>query len=468
MKWTTMEDDKLPEAVPLAWGNLHIPVVQVIDLLVDAVCLVDEEGRYRYVSAAFERIFGYAPAEVMGRRMIDLVHPDDRERTLASAREVMAGRPSTHFENRYIRKDGSVVDIMWSARWSPRDRLRVALARDVTALKKAELKQASLYAIAEAAQSTDDLISLYRQIHEIVGRLLPAHNLYVAMYDRERDELTFPYHVDERDEAPPPQPLQEASFTARVVRGAEPLLITQEAQETVGRGLGHPAMDWLGVPLTTAGGVIGALVVQSYRGDVRYSASDMELLQFVSGQVASAIARKQLDLRLHHSALHDPLTDLPNRELLQQRLDMLRDRADVARSSVALLYIDLDNFKQINDSLGHAIGDALLRSMAERLGACVRRSDTVARVGGDEFVIVLTEVESREAVAARAGKLLAAIAEPFQLDGHAVSVTGSIGSVTGEPGRGRLERLLNEADQAMYRAKSKGGNRIEDASLPGT
>ena len=96
----------------------HPPLATVMDLLLDAVCVVDPQGRYLYVNAGYERIFGYSAAEVLGKPMIDLVHPDDRERTLQAAREVMDGQPKLHFRNRYIRKDGRVVDVQWSARWS--------------------------------------------------------------------------------------------------------------------------------------------------------------------------------------------------------------------------------------------------------------------------------------------------------------------------------------------------------------
>ena len=141
----------------------HPSLNEYIDLLLDAICVVDPEGRYVYVSAGFERIFGYAPEEVIGTRMIELVHPDDRDRTLRRASEIMAGGPDYHFENRYVRKDGGVVDIMWSARWSEDHRMRIAVARDVTRRKRAEAVQAALYAISEATHAAEDLRTLFRR-----------------------------------------------------------------------------------------------------------------------------------------------------------------------------------------------------------------------------------------------------------------------------------------------------------------
>lgn len=129
--------------------NNSAPLASFIDLLLDAVCAVDVEGRFVFVSAACERIFGYTPDELVGRRMIELVHPADRARTLQAADRIMAGEPMPNFENRYLRKDGQVAHILWSARWSEVDQLRIAVARDITERKQAESRQAALYAISK-------------------------------------------------------------------------------------------------------------------------------------------------------------------------------------------------------------------------------------------------------------------------------------------------------------------------------
>ena len=134
------------------------PLATVIELLLDAICVVDTEGRYISVSAAFERIFGYTPEEVVGRPMIELVHPEDRERTLQTAQEIMAGHAQPNFQNRYIRKDGRVVHIMWSARWSEADQVRIAVAHEITELKRAEAMQTALLAISESAHTAKDLL----------------------------------------------------------------------------------------------------------------------------------------------------------------------------------------------------------------------------------------------------------------------------------------------------------------------
>ena len=128
------------------------------DLLLDVVCMVDGQGVFVHVSAAALPIFGYTPQELVGRRMIDLVLPEDRERTLQAAQRVMAGQTHLNFENRYRRKDGQVVHLLWSARWLPEAGLRVAVARDITERKRAEQVQSATYAISEAVHRVQDAI----------------------------------------------------------------------------------------------------------------------------------------------------------------------------------------------------------------------------------------------------------------------------------------------------------------------
>ena len=116
------------------------PLVEMLDLLPDAVCMVDAEGRFVFVSASFERIFGYRPDEVLGRRTFDLVHPDDRAATMESAQQVMDGTLQRHFRNRYIHKEGHTVDIQWSAQWLPAYGVRIATAREISELRRAEME----------------------------------------------------------------------------------------------------------------------------------------------------------------------------------------------------------------------------------------------------------------------------------------------------------------------------------------
>ena len=168
----------------------------VVDLLLDAVCIVKADSSIVYVSPAFERIFGYAPEEVIGRRMLDMVHPEDRPATQSQAERVTEGQLQLHFENRYVRKDGQIVHIRWTARWVDDQQVRLAVAHDITERKHTESLQAAIYSISEAAQAAEDLVSLFAHIHQTIGTLLPASNFTVALHDRLHNTVSFPYHVN--------------------------------------------------------------------------------------------------------------------------------------------------------------------------------------------------------------------------------------------------------------------------------
>lgn len=431
------------------------PLASYIDLLLDVVCAVDSQGRFVFVSAACEQVFGYTPDELIGQPMIDMVHPADRQRTLDAARAIMGGQPNPNFENRYLRKDGQVVHILWSARWSEVDQLRIAVARDITERKQAESRQAALYAISEAAHAAEDLLALFERIHQLIGEWLPALNFSVALYDEHCAQLDFPYHVDEHEREP------ELSVTGRlcaeVIRSGQPVLLTPDQPFSLPGFSG--AIDqqdspcWLGVPLNSKKGTIGALIVKSMPGGERYTERDKELLQYVCAQVAAAIERKQLHHRLQYMAQHDYLTRLPNRELLRERLTKALHRAESDCGRMALLYVDLDHFKQVNDTYGHGVGDMLLQAVANRLQGCVRETDTVARIGGDEFVVLLDSIQAAEDASRVAGKIRQVLGQPMRLDSHSLSILPSIG-VALYPEHGREEhQLFKHADEAMYAAK---------------
>lgn len=436
----------------------HPKFESVLDLLLDAVCMVDANGHFVYVSAAGEAIFGYRPEEMVGRRMMDLVHPDDHDRTRNAAGQVMAGQIHLHFENRYIRKDGTVAHIMWTARWSPHDQLRVGVARDITARKRAERLQAATYAISEAAQSSDSLNDLFPQIHQALHNLLPSPSLLIALRDPHSGVLSFPYAVEAGRVPAPPDGTALEAFSAEVLSREETLLLDREAMaagEATRRLLEDPQLQWvLGMPLRTEQQTSGAMVLKSHTGGAPYSAQDLDLLQYVSTQIATALHRKQLFARMQRMAQYDSLTELPNRGLLHDRLATAINRARRDKRQFSLLFLDLDKFKRINDTLGHALGDRLLHAFAMRLKQCVRESDTVARVGGDEFVVVLESSLQPESNHALIHKIRGAFSDPFRLDAHTIFVRPSIG-VAHYPEHGaQAQALLSYADSAMFMAKA--------------
>jgi diguanylate cyclase (GGDEF)-like protein/PAS domain S-box-containing protein len=170
---------------------------------------------------------------------------------------------------------------------------------------------------------------------------------------------------------------------------------------------------------------------------------------------------RALSLKMSYLAQHDALTDLPNRILLNDRLAQAMASAHRRRQKLALLFLDLDHFKHINDSLGHAIGDRLLQSAAKRLLACVRSSDTVSRQGGDEFVILLSQVMHSQDAGISADKILLALNEPHHIEEHEIHITASVGIVTYPDDADDAEALLKNADFAMYQAKDYGRNNYQ-------
>lgn len=409
-----------------------------LDLLLDAVCMVDDQGHFVFVSSACERIFGYTAEEMIGRRMLDFVAPEDLERTQATARAVRSGQIQPHFENRYVHKDGHLVHIMWSARWSEAEQVRIGVARDISARKRAEALQAATYAISEAAHNAQDLLEMFAQVHRIIDQLLPTASFCVALGNDSGDELKFPYCHDTLAAPNLPPPLPEA-ICQELVASGQPMHRAAE-----------DGYSWLGTPLISESDVMGALLLKSRSHE---AASNLDLLQFVSTQVATAIERKRLYQRLQRMARHDDLTGLLNRAFLHDRIEAALARARRQAGCFALIFLDLNKFKQVNDTYGHTVGDHLLQEVAQRLLRCVRESDAVARIGGDEFVLLLENIEQTDSLSRIIDKLREELSQPVLIHGHLLHTIPSIG-VAHYPDDGeQIEILLRHADAAMYREK---------------
>ncbi|WP_133717303.1 MULTISPECIES: EAL domain-containing protein [Methylocaldum] len=200
-------------------------------------------------------------------------------------------------------------------------------------------------------------------------------------------------------------------------------------------------------------------------GEIRWLEDRVKVIYDKAGNpmrldgVASDITeRKKYEASIEYLATHDALTHLPNRTLLADRLSQALAHAKRTERPLALLFLDLDRFKDVNDSFGHALGDALLQAVAERLQASVREGDTVARQGGDEFLILLSDLERMEDIEFVAVKILRAIAKPFLIEGRELFMSGSIGASVYPADGEDMETLLKHADTAMYRTKEEGGS----------
>ncbi|MHB1291574.1 MAG: diguanylate cyclase domain-containing protein, partial [Sulfuricella sp.] len=174
--------------------------------------------------------------------------------------------------------------------------------------------------------------------------------------------------------------------------------------------------------------------------------------------------KKRLDDLIWRQANYDSVTNLPNRHLFLDRLAQEIKKCRRANESLALLFIDLDRFKEVNDEFGHAVGDQLLVEVSRRINGCVRSSDTVARLGGDEFTVILANLANTSRIETVARNITNVLAQPFHFDGIEASISGSIGIAIYPVDASDINELIKKADEAMYAAKNSGGNRFGYAS----
>jgi len=185
------------------------------------------------------------------------------------------------------------------------------------------------------------------------------------------------------------------------------------------------------------------------------------------GTARDITERKEAQQVINFQAYHDLLTHLPNRALLKDRLSLAISHAERNKRKLAVMFLDLDRFKLVNDTLGHTMGDRLLKAVANRLQSCLRSGDTLSRFGGDEFTLLLPEVRTRDDVVVIASKILDRLSAPFVIDGHELFVGASIGVAMYPEGGDTVEQLIQNADIAMYHIKGRGKNGYQFFSASG-
>ena len=400
----------------------------LVELAPDGV-VVHSNGIIEYANPAAARLFGAtSPKRLAGLVLEEFVRPDQRERIRERARYLEAGPGWVGFEQRrMVTLDGRDIVVDGAGvSFLERGRLVVqSVFRDVTDQAR------SREALAEREQR-------FRDVAEASGEFVwEADREWRFTYLSERVEAVLGFTRAELLGRRPQDfmPLGEE-------RAVEAWLATH-ASGTAFRGLEHRSVTksgaaiWLSVSAVPVRDAAGA--PQGYRGTA-----------------ADVTARKQAEARIEFLATRDVLTGLPNRLLLGDRAGQAILAAARGRLQLALLCIDLDRFKLVNDSLGHPAGDALLRAVAERLGSTLRREDTLARLGGDEFVLLWNGLKSSEDAAALAQRVHSILARPFTVEGRTLNVGATIG-VAVYPGDGRdFAELLRNADAAMYDAKESG------------
>ena len=263
--------------------------------------------------------------------------------------------------------------------------------------------------------------------------------------------------------------LQETVTIGRTVLGADLSATIAASSDGHGVGAGPGGLEGLRVSIGSQQTPLGELRVVRPAGDTPFAPDEIAFLEATANVLADAIERRRAEEAMRRQGLHDPLTGLPNRTLFMDRLSLALNQAVRRKTSVAVLFLDLDRFKLVNDSFGHGAGDELLCQLAARLTDVLRPGDTVARFGGDEFCVIADDLDDPELAIGIAQRLTAALERPFTLDASDQFVSGSVGiAVAGSLTR-TAEDLVGEADAAMYRAKEngRGGFELFDAVMRG-
>jgi diguanylate cyclase (GGDEF)-like protein/PAS domain S-box-containing protein len=450
----------------------------LLEQIETAVVAVDNERRCTELNPAAERLFGWSRDEVLGRRIAELVAAPGQEALVA---EVRAGIAAGGWEGevRMLRKDGA--EFPAQARVAPiRDAAGqhlgvVCVFQDVTERKAVEdrltkraAEQAAVAALGERALEGGPLPTLLDHSMGVVAEVLEVE--FAGVLELAEDERSFllkagvgfreglvrniSVSADWAD--------SQAGFT---VLAKEPVVVEDilgEHRFQPGNLLReHHVASGMTVIVQGRAQPYGVLGAYSSRRRA-FTPEDVNFLQAIANVLADAIDRVRTEEETRRRGLHDPLTGLPNRTLVLDRIAHALARADRGEGSVAVLFLDVDNFKVVNDSLGHRAGDNLLRQLADRLSDAVRPADTVGRFGGDEFVVLCEDVTDEPMALRIAGRLARVFSEPFALEGDDVHVaSASIGVVLREGAQDNPEELLRDADAAMYRAKERGRARVE-------
>jgi diguanylate cyclase (GGDEF)-like protein/PAS domain S-box-containing protein len=403
------------------------------------MAMVGLDGRFLSVNRALCAIVGYSEAELLALRFPDITHPDDLQTDLAYVDELVNGkRGSYEMEKRYVRKDGAIVWIQLNGS-VVRNQLGqplhfIAQIQDISGRhrdrqKLEESEQRLEFALLGADLGTWDwnLETGHVEFNERWAAMLGYQLSEIEPNVRTWERLVHP------DDLPRVMQILESH-----IRGELPIY------ETEHRMLSNSG-EWVWI---------------LDRGRVVERAPDGRALR-ASGthlDITDKIAAQQ---RAEFLALHDPLTDLANKRLMRDRLDVALSAARRKETGVALMFIDLDGFKPVNDAHGHAAGDTVLRTIAMRLNETARGTDTIARIGGDEFVVLSPDYDSRSGIERFARRIIESISEPIALaDGASVRVSASLGVALYPEDGSDGQTLLKRADAAMYQAKRTGGKRL--------
>ncbi|MBT2693630.1 bifunctional diguanylate cyclase/phosphodiesterase [Bacillus sp. ISL-55] len=396
----------------------------------DAVNITDLNGNVLYMNASFEKMYGWKAEELLGKPLPiipdELKKEEDRQR-----QELIKGKSINIIETQFIRKDGAFLDV--SVTLTPlRDANQkvtafTAITRDETLRKKAEIEvreQEAKYRLI--AENSDDLIRMI-DAEGIVKYASPSHEVLLGYKPEELEGSRFDLYIHPEDQ----EKIREHFFR----NNDDPQPVVMEYRKRNKKG------EYIWVEANTA--------------PVLDDAGKLSHYIVVSRDVSEKKEHKE---KLEFYAYYDSLTGVPNRRYFQQLLEETLRDAGRTDSQVALLFLDFDRFKWVNDTMGHDIGDELLKLFVQRIQAVIRPSDVIGRLGGDEFMVVLPQISSREDITMAAERLINALQEPWKIQDHEFVTTSSIGISVYPLMADRCEKLISQADQALYKAKESGRN----------
>ena len=432
-----------------------------------------QEGRFQYVNRLFEKITGYSSNDLKDKYSLDYIHPDDREFVHRKAVEILKGQTSLPYEYRFMRKDGEavlVLDRLMSIQYDGKRSVLGSLM-DISDIRKAEAQireyagqLEALFNIGLTASRTLDIKELLENVIDKVLNVTGFDAGGIFLVDQQTKRVTLrAYRGVSRVLLKKAQRMKfNEGFTGLVARSGKPIIVQDAGLDSRAVSIGIASegiRSFAAVPVMSKEQVCGVMIVGSHTTH-QFSQSTTRLLDTITMQIGMAVDNAQLYERALHLAFTDNLTGLYNRRFVLDQLEREFARAARSDSPMSLVMMDLDGLKTINDRFGHIEGDVVLKKLGRILKQNTRASDTAARWGGDEFVLLAPDTDSKGAYII--GERIRTQTEQCRpkISGEELSFSISVGIASYPVHPSRVTELIKRADEAMYNAKGLGKNRV--------